>query len=138
MKLLDENAEKSLDKVISLFWDDQTYAGLLQDLHSILSMPPTSLYTAFGGVGDLRDRLRSEKERFALYADALDLSVTIDFDGGTFSLAELAFGFDRMAEPGASGEPSCVGISLALVFRLSDRLPTPSEQLKHHPDFGNN
>lgn len=133
-KLLDENAERSLDRVIDLFWDDRTYSGLMRDLHSILTMPPTSLYTAFGGVGELGDRLREARARFDGFADAFDLSVVLDLNGAAISSAELMLSLDLTA-PAGSEKPHCTGISLAVALEASDREPTPSEQMKNHPDF---
>ena len=135
LKLLDENAKKPLDEVIGRFWSGKTYSGFLRDLHSILSMPPTSIYTAFGGVGALSDRLREMKGELDRYTDSLELSLVVDLDGGELHSVSLSLSFGTLASVSADGEPSCVGIALSLAIAESEHLPSPSDRLAAHPDF---
>jgi hypothetical protein len=135
MKLFDENAEKSLDRVIGLFLEDKTYAGFLRDLHSILSMPSTSIYVAFGGIGDLRERILAEKEKFSPYVDSTELCLAFSFNESSLTSASLSVSFDLPSEHSQGNEHRLVGASLSLVMFETDLRPTPSEQLKNHPDF---
>ncbi len=138
LKLLDENAAKPLDEVIGLFWEDKTYTGFMRDLHSILSMPPTSIYTAFGGVGELGDRLSEGRSALDRAAASLDFSLVLDLEAGAFSSALISFSFEDAAAASDGTEPRCIGLSLSLGVTLSESLPDPSRQLTGHPDFRGN
>ena len=126
LALLDENAEKSLDSVCSLFLDSKTYSALLLDFHSILSMPPTSIYIAFGGVGDLKERLDAARASFSQYADGATLTLSLSFDDPR--VAELSFSLDAKAG-------SHNGLFLSLLLSRGESLPAPSDLLLSHPDF---
>lgn len=115
-RLFDENAERSLDSVLSLCGGKRTYADFLRYIHSILSMSPTSLYTAFGGTGVLAERLRETRACLDRCANALDLSLSLDLQESGAGSALLSVSFmlpdtDRAAEDG-----SCVGFSLLLTL----------------------
>ena len=133
MKLLQENAEKPLDHVIETLWDGKTYSDLLRDLHSILSMPPTSIYTAFGGVGDLRERVLRVKADFDRYADTLSFSLAFSVGEGLSLSLSLSVGEPLLSL--LDNSAAAVGASLSLVFEESEELPTPSDRILTHPDF---
>ncbi len=116
LALLDENAERTLDSLLALFGYGGSYTDLLRDLHSILSMPPTSIYTAFGGIGSLGERLKEAKEGFDRHADCFDLSLVLDLGGNALSAASVTLALELPYACVETGMPSSVGLSLSLAL----------------------
>ena len=135
--VLEENKNRCVDDFLNMMSPSLTYAQILSNLHSILSMPPSSLYSAFGGTGELSEVVASARERATTVCAAISAELILDLD--TEMRVESLSVSLSLIPPLSALLPQgkdCVSASLSCTLTRRDAVfPLPTDGIASHPDF---